>query len=173
MSNLNGPISSLIRNSTNNSGKSSPSREDAMKFYDKYRKSNIDLNRTFNICPDNEAIFDDDFSSYPTVSKDLWNEGNSNRAILNIFNAIKELDKLDANFLKSAAIKLEGNDLKLSLELMKMAHLLKPNGPLIKKKLAAYQKILTSQKKSSDHSHSCRPAGDVPQIVKTHCGQLM
>ena len=149
MSNLDGPISSLIRNSANNSGKSSPSREDAMKFYEKYRKSNIDLNRTFNICPDNEAIFDDDFSSYPTVSKDLWNEGNSNRAILNIFNAIKELDKLDANFLKNAAIKLEGNDLKLSLELMKMAHLLKPNGPLIKKKLAAYQKILTSQKKIS------------------------
>lgn len=142
IANLTGPLSKIIRQGTNNSGKSLPSRTDAIDFYERYRKSNIELNEKFKICPDNEAIFDDDFSSYPSTSQDLWNEDNSNEAILHVFKALKNLDNLDPDVLTFAAVKLEKEDLKLSFELMKMARLLAPKDPLIKNKVAEYKRVL-------------------------------
>jgi len=55
---------------------------------------------------------------------------------------------LTADYLRDAALRLEDIDIKLSFQLMKIAHEIRPKGPLIKKKKEEYKKkIQKIQKK--------------------------
>lgn len=47
-----------------------------------------------------------------------------------------------ASLLRNAALKLEKEDLKLAFDLMKFAHLIRPSGPFIKRKLDEYRQSL-------------------------------
>ena len=122
-----------------------PSKDEAIHFYSKYKASNIKLNDTFNVCNKYNSIFDEDFSAYPDKAADLWDEDSSNQAIINIFKSIKPLEKMDPEILIQSAIALEKNNLKLSFQLMLMAKSLRPDGPFIKRKVEAYNKLLAAR----------------------------
>ena len=89
-----------IKNDTNK--KFLPSRNEAEKFYNKYRKSNQRLNKKYRI-NDRPHIFHEDFSRYPEKSQDLWDEKSANHAISSIINNLNQIHPL---MLVKIAIKL-------------------------------------------------------------------
>lgn len=138
-SNLVGPVSKIIRQATDNSGKNLPSRADAKEFYEKYRDSNIELNRQLKISSLYEDIFGDDFNSYPEKASELWTEDSANQAITNILQSLKCFDNIEVKTLTETAIAIEDDNLELSAQLMSLAHILNPGGFLIKKKIEEYK----------------------------------
>lgn len=149
--NIQDPIRDLILLGADNSGKQLPSKKVAFDLYQRYRQSNIELNKKLKLSSEYEDIFDDDFSKYPDHAQEEWSEDSANQAFLNIFNALSNL-LLDVDTLKNSAIALESTDLKKAYKLMLMAHKAKPNGPYIKKKLDKYKKALAKQKKEANES---------------------
>jgi len=85
-------IANAIFRHADSEGKLLPCRQDVLNFYNQYKGSNIKLNEQYNICPDHQDIFDNDFSFYPEERADLWDEESANQAILNIFKAIKKMN---------------------------------------------------------------------------------
>lgn len=142
LSNLNRDLSKLIRKGSDRAGKSLPSRQNAEAFYNRYRTSNIELNRKFNISSVFPDIFDNDFSCYPEQRADLWTEESANQAIQNILASIASLRGLNTKLLRDSAIALEAVDMTLSHKLMSLAKVLSPKGRLINKKLSYYDEML-------------------------------
>jgi hypothetical protein len=124
----------------------SPSKKEALEYYQKYVESNRMLNDRFHISS-KDAVFDDDFSMYPDSGTDVWDEQSANDAILGI---IKTLDGmygvLDVDALRDAAVALEGMDVALSYKLINMAHKFRPHGSFIKNKLSEYKAKAAAQK---------------------------
>lgn len=142
-SKLKNKLEKVIRDGTDNSGRMLPSRRDAYELYQKYRQSNIELNKKLNISEKFEDIFDSDFSNYPESSKDRWTEESANLAITNIFNALSTVDiDIDVDLLRDSAVALESIDLKKSYQLMMIARNARPTGPFINKKIKEYEKAL-------------------------------
>jgi hypothetical protein len=81
----------IITKNLDNSGKLLPSRKQAKEFYSFYKNSNKKLNTKFSINENNESIFNEDFSMYPEVEKDIWTEDSANQAILNILKSVNNL----------------------------------------------------------------------------------
>jgi hypothetical protein len=106
-SNLSGSIELLVRRSTDNQGKILPSREQAEAFDTKYRESNIELNKKFGLSDKIESIFDDDFSSYPELQEDTWDEETANKAIKSILKCFSSSNNFDADTLRDSAVALE------------------------------------------------------------------
>lgn len=138
-------VARKIRSNCSNEGKLLPSRDDAVRFYEQFRESNIILNRNFNIT-DSEDIFDDDFSMYSLDGQERWSEDAANIAMIKIFNVIADeeasLKNSYVDLLRNDAIKLEKTDLKMAYSLMKRALDLRPNGPVIKRKVLEYERLL-------------------------------
>ncbi|WP_144727109.1 hypothetical protein [Cobetia crustatorum] len=63
------------------------------------------------------------------------------------------------NVLRNAALKLEGIDVKLSLSLMEMALIERPNGPYIKSKINFYRKQLAQEESSYSQLHELIASG--------------
>lgn len=84
-------LKDFLRIQLDNTGKSLPSKKEAEDYYAQFREGNILLNKEFNISPDYEAIFNDDFSDYPLEPEDIWTEEKANKAILNILNSLPDL----------------------------------------------------------------------------------
>ena len=84
----NSQLAGHISEAADNTGKLLPSEEAARRYYEQYRETNIKLNEEFGISDKYPAIFDEDFSQYPTERDDLWTEESANRAITNIFAAL-------------------------------------------------------------------------------------
>lgn len=122
-----------------NGVKALPSISDAKEFYNLYRKSNKMLNDKFLISPLDGELFNSDFSMYNEAPNDRWDEESAYKAIFKILDCFPSNFDLDVNAIRDAAVLLEGTNLELSMKLMKSAHLLRPNGPLIKSKLEEYQ----------------------------------
>ena len=124
-----------------------PCREDAREFYERYRVSNCNLNKAFDISESVE-LFDDDFSFYPEHSNELFTPVETsdilNRllcAVSNLPLSLDEIDPLVADVLRDSAIALESVDIEKSRKLMWLAGKLRPDGPLIKLKNAEYSKL--------------------------------
>lgn len=83
-----------IEKNLDNSGKLMPSREEAKKFYLKYKESNKQLNERFKI-NDSEYIFNDDFSMYSDLPMDRWTEESANQAIKHILQSVNDLKAID------------------------------------------------------------------------------
>ena len=90
---ISSPTGKVIFNNLDNSGKMLPSKAQAKEFYEKYKESNLLLNERFKISK-NPYIFDDDFSMYPDVANDTWDEEKANQAILNILKGVKEYSQI-------------------------------------------------------------------------------
>ncbi|MFM9268981.1 hypothetical protein ACJ7V3_01790 [Halomonas elongata] len=86
-------VSKYIVARLDDEGKMMPSKDSAMEFYRNFEESNRYLNDRFGVSK-NPRIFSDDFSMYPEVALDLWDEELANKAINNIFEGVK--DYLDA-----------------------------------------------------------------------------
>ena len=84
----NTPLAEYISEAADNTSKLLPSEDAARRYYEQYRETNIKLNEEFGISDKYPAIFDEDFSQYPTERADLWTEESANRAITNIFAAL-------------------------------------------------------------------------------------
>lgn len=149
MSNLrtnNNNLRKIILNNTDNNGKLKPSRADAIEVYNRYIESNTRLNNEYKISSIHEDIFGQDFSIYTEERQDIWDENSANQAILNIFNALANLQSLNlmkhADLLRDSAIALENENMELSYQLMSLAHIARPSAPLITSKLDEYKKII-------------------------------
>jgi len=115
-----------IISSLSNEGKSLPSKDEAFDFYQRYRSSNIQLNKRFSI-NNIESIFSDDFSSYPEEASDKWSEDTANAAILKILESINKLfADINPKDLTEASKLLEKKNKKLSLKLSSLAKELTP-----------------------------------------------
>ena len=102
----------IMSNVSDGYSKMLPSRHDARIFYERYIESNTRLNLILNVS-EFESIFDDDFSKYPLLSNENWEEGNANHAIIDIIRSFDEyikdvnldcerrLDRRGFNFLSS------------------------------------------------------------------------
>ncbi|RLA19895.1 MAG: hypothetical protein DRQ56_04380 [Gammaproteobacteria bacterium] len=99
-----------------NTGKSMPSREEALAFYSHFRVSNRMLNERFEVTA-KEYLFSDDFSMYAQDSQDIWSEQTANNALKNILNSFKAVPVLtdqDVELLRESAKELETIDAGLS-----------------------------------------------------------
>ncbi|MES9873780.1 MAG: hypothetical protein ABW146_11745 [Candidatus Sedimenticola sp. 6PFRAG7] len=66
------------------SEKALPDRETAERFYQRHVASNRKLKREFNIHPEREELFSNDFSKYPLHRTDQWDEESANRALIHL-----------------------------------------------------------------------------------------
>jgi len=115
-------LSNHIAKYLDNTGKMTPSRADAIEFYERYRLSNSRLNERFKI---NKLpyLFDDDFNEYPKEAEDVWTVRTLNLAIENIAEAISGLVLLapgEGELLISAAHKLKSDFPGLSDKLFQL-----------------------------------------------------
>jgi hypothetical protein len=140
-----GVLRSIIERNLNTDLKFLPCENDAKKFYDIYRKSNIALNKKFNIV-NSESPFDDDFSMYPFKGNELWTEEVCNEAIRNILKSLNETyGSINYNVLFQAAIKLENIDFKLSYEIIRILSNILPEDKIVKNKLHEYIESIKSK----------------------------
>ncbi|MGF1765990.1 hypothetical protein L4D06_01175 [Enterovibrio makurazakiensis] len=143
-------VTKLIRKGTDNHGKMLPSKQEAMKFYEKYKLSNESLNERFKINKVGD-IFSNDFSMYPDKEMDVWDDGMANKAIINILESIKPLAKFETrsityNDLFKKAVSLENINIHTAYEIMKLAQQANPEGVGIKSKLDQYENIINKNK---------------------------
>jgi len=142
-----GILRNIISAYLSDEGKLLPPKEEAIAFYAHYRESNQTLNEEFHLSDIHDAIFDDDFSSYPDKPHDRWDEESANSAITNILRGTQNhFGAIDPNILVNSALKLEKIDFKLSFRLMNMALQLLPQNEFIQKRLKLYK---TSLEKNS------------------------
>lgn len=134
-------VKAAILKSTNNSGKLLPSRAEASEFYSCYQQSNIDLNRQMNIFDGSEDVFDMDFSKYPEIEQDTWDEDSANSAIVNLILGLSKKSR-EIDLLRDCAIALESVDMHKALQLMELARKARPHGVFINQKLAEYKATL-------------------------------
>lgn len=75
-------LRNFIRDNLDNEGKLLPSRNDAIRYFNHYKKSNDLLEKEFNI------KFTNDFSKYPENDNDIWDEDSAQKAISTILNSV-------------------------------------------------------------------------------------
>jgi hypothetical protein len=90
--NLDGYLRYCLNRDLNNDGKMLPARKDALAFYERYEKSNIALNNVFKL-NGKDDIFNNDFSKYPIVAGDLWNEESADAALIQLLSSFNKLIK--------------------------------------------------------------------------------
>lgn len=119
-----------------------PSQAVARAYYEHYRASNAALNARFKVSP-HECLFEDDFSDYPETEQDRWPEEGANeviRDLLRLFDA--NFTDLNADELRDAAMAIGKTKPAIAIKLLRIALALRPDGPIIRKKLQEYEKEL-------------------------------
>lgn len=140
----NGPLRTTVNMNLCASGKLLPKREEAMSFYDRFRESNIELNKMFDISVE-PTIFDDDFSMYSNEANEDWTEDTVNETLVTVFKSLDgAYGHLNYDLMFQAALKLEKTDLKLSYSLIYMLQAIFPNNPVIQHKFNQYAALTKS-----------------------------
>ncbi len=93
----------ILSRHLDDSGKLLPSRAQAQAFYDRFRQSNTELHARFGL-GSAPAAFSEDFSAYPEIAADQWDEDSANAALRHLLHGVRELPLLDSEQL--AAIQL-------------------------------------------------------------------
>lgn len=120
-----------------------PSKEEAVRFYNKFKEGNKELNSRYNLTQ-NEFLFDDDFCLYPEVDNSYCP---SQDFVIEKFSGFVDQllesrsDKKNISHkLRDLALKVENTSLPAALEIMEMAQSLNSEGPFIRKKVREYRK---------------------------------
>lgn len=115
-----------------------PSRSEARRYYSRYRECNAALNSRFRIS-ENPDLFDDDFSDYPEVAQDYWTEESATAAITGMLHRIdNNYADLDADELRDTAVAMSKSNPEIAVKLLRIAHVLRPEGQWIKHLLDEY-----------------------------------
>jgi len=125
-----------------------PSDEQCKIIYDSFKESNQQLLEKY--FPNKKVLFE-----YPNTSEDpsLQMDETLQSTLVELFTTIQEecsssfLKPKNAMIFKEAALSVEESNLQMALFLMKLAHSLKPNGPLINKKIKEYQSRIKRKRK--------------------------
>jgi hypothetical protein len=112
---LNKYMSEIVMENIESTGKMLPSREEAKIFYSKYKKINQSLNTKFKI-NHNKFLFNDDFTMYPKIKNDVWDEHKANYAFKNIFDA---LDNMSPGQLIIVSFKLQASLIRIKIRNIK------------------------------------------------------
>lgn len=136
----------FLRLNLSNQGKMLPSKDEALTFYSKFQEGNRKLNLLLQLS-DNEYVFDDDFSDYPSQLNDRWSEETANETIIKLINLFSDYLNIHSgesyiDSLRNDAISLEQEDVSQAFHLMSRAYALRPNGKQIKEKLTIYKSKL-------------------------------
>lgn len=117
-----------------------PSRATARAYYERYAESNRRLEAEFRVTGTG-ALFDDDFSEYPDLPEDLWTEETANQAVRRLVEAFDALglSELSADDLRDAALAIGPTKPEVAVKLLRIAVTLRPDGPLINRKLAEFE----------------------------------
>lgn len=122
-----------------------PSSLEAKSFYANYRDSNQKLEATLGF-PETDTLFSNDFSDYPTEETNYW----TNHNVMDVVGVVashiaKDSKVLSADRLRDAAVMAERNgNGQLALKLMLAAAEMRPNGPIIQKKLKELEALYGS-----------------------------
>ena len=115
-----GSLGKLVRQKADSDMKLRPSRSDAIDFYSKFQESNQQLNKALQI-REAEDLFSDDFSTYPEISMDQWNEESASNALLSVLQILVPFNNFDFEDINRAATQLKDIDQDLSRRLSLMA----------------------------------------------------
>ncbi|WP_444893477.1 hypothetical protein ACJJIE_02825 [Microbulbifer sp. TRSA001] len=126
----------LYHSLPNNPEKHLPTASAAEDYYQKYEKSNKNL--ALNFCNSNRPLFSDNFSMYSNPELSPISCEDVLTTLLEKCNDIFSSFSVEA--LRDSAILLEGKSPELSLALMEMAKTLRPDGPLINRKISHYKR---------------------------------
>lgn len=124
-----------------------PSKEEAEKFYARFKEGNKELNDRYCLTQ-NPFLFDDDFSFYPKVDNSYCP---SQEFLIERFSGFVDhilesrVDKKEVSHkLRDLALRVEGDSLEAALEIMEMASEMNSEGPFIKKKIRQYKGLLSN-----------------------------
>jgi len=112
---LNKYMSDIVTENIENTGKMLPSRDEAKNFYSGYKKINQSLNAKFRI-NHKKFLFNDDFTMYPKIKNDIWDENKANDAFTNIFDA---LDNISPSQLIIMSFKLQALSIRMKIRNIK------------------------------------------------------
>ncbi|WP_298773224.1 hypothetical protein [uncultured Shewanella sp.] len=84
-------LACLLRSGLSNQGKLLPSRAEAKQLYQRYIYSNQKLNARFNLSSQFDDVFNPDFSCYPDIAGDQWDEDSANLAIKRLLTVLAPL----------------------------------------------------------------------------------
>ncbi len=125
-----------------------PSHEQCKTILDSFKESNQQLLERY--FPNRKKLFEHPNpieETTPQLDEPLQS------TLVELFTTIQEecsssfLKPKNAMIFKEAALSMEKSNLKMALFLMKLAHSLKPNGPLINKKIKEYQSKMNTKRK--------------------------
>lgn len=126
-----------------------PSHEQCNTIFDSFKKSNQQVLEKY--FPNKKVLFEyPDTLQEPTTQL----EEPLQSTLVELFTTIQEecsssfLKPKNAMIFKEAALNMEKNNLEMALFLMKLAHSLKPNGPLINNKIKEYQSKIKSKNRT-------------------------
>lgn len=115
-----------------------PARAVARAYYDRFVESNRRLNRRFGISAA-ESLFEEDFADYPDEEQDVWTEESANAALVQLLRAF-ESTRPERLIEELREIALAAGDSRpdLAVRLLQLALKFKPEGPLLRRKLAEF-----------------------------------
>ncbi len=155
----NGEFSTYLRGAVGPGDRDmAPSRGEAEAFYARYRASNEALNRRFGLDPERPSLFSEDFSAYPPEPSDHFDEASANAALDQVLGAVAPYAALGADDFRDAALVFERRDPARALKFMEIAARLRPEGPLIQRKLLELRARLAATRAAAQASGSCAPA---------------
>jgi hypothetical protein len=115
-----------------------PARAEARAYYERFLESNRRLNARFGVSAA-ESLFEEDFSDYPEEPKDVWTEESANSALVQLLHAFEATrPERMIEELREIAIAVGDSRPDLAIRLLQLALKIRPEGPLIKRKLAEF-----------------------------------
>lgn len=142
-------LASVLRACSGDPAKLVPSRAAAQAYYAQFADSNAALAKMFGLAADG-VLFDEDFSDYPEQAQDAWTEESANSAILNLLRYI-DATQLTPDELRDTAAAIGKTQPAIAVKLLRIALRLRPEGKVIKKRLAEFEKLLAEQTRKSAH----------------------
>lgn len=157
-----GWLNSLLMERIGEGQRLQPARQVALDYYQNFRESNRLFNQRFSVSP-LDTLFDEDFSNYPEESSDQWTEESAGEFVIRILEIFDEVyGELTADDLRDAAIRFEKNRLETSMKFMQAAHKIRPDGPIINKKLQEYEERLNEAREAEAAGENPESKSDVP-----------
>lgn len=153
-------LNSLLMQRIGEGKRLEPARQVALDYYQNFRESNRLFNRRFSVSS-LDTLFDEDFSNYPEESGDQWTEESASEFVIRMLEIIDEVyGELTADDLRDAASRFEKNRLETSMKFIQAAHKIRPDGPIINKKLQEYQRRL-SEVRAAENATETEAAGNL------------
>ncbi len=132
-------------------GKLLPRREDAVKYVAQFAEGNRALNARFNITSQ-PTLFSDDFSTYPEAGNELWTEATADSALRGMAKVVNTLTQgqlpLTVQDLLDGARAVSGKAPETAMKFLKAALILRPDGEVVKKRIAALKERLSDLRKA-------------------------